>query len=50
MIFKFRSTQPTNAWLQQDRTEQRKLIGTALAFGGAVVFGFGLLIYALIAA
>lgn len=50
MFLKFRTAEPdSNPWLQQDRMEQRKLLGTAVAFAGAVLFGLGLLIYGLIA-
>lgn len=50
MLLKLRSTDTDcNPWLEQDRQEQRKLLATALGFAGAVLFGFGLLIYALVA-
>jgi hypothetical protein len=51
MYLTFRSTaSDSNPWQEQDRREHRKLLATALVFTGAVTFGFGLLIYALIAA
>lgn len=50
MLLKLRSAfTESNPWLEQDRQEQRKLLSTALIFSGAVLFGFGLLIYGLIA-
>jgi len=37
-----------NPWIEQDRIEMRKLISTASIFMGAVLFGVGLLVYALV--
>ena len=50
MILKLRSALiESNPWLEQDRSEQRKLLVTAVIFTSAVLFGFGLLVYGLIA-